>query len=541
MKELYMDLRKNFTIEQKLEIMEEFVRETGEEIKSNTVYRKLNIGIWKNNIRSQDNRGELNISPELRERLKKIGVIGERKRSVPISDEQIYNMLIDFHKVNPSQRIEKNTVDSHGSKIGIHKGWLQHRYNCGEIRLSDEQIKDLRGLGYLRLSPKEHEEINRKYGIDKVVAKRIFEKYGDIDQFVEGYKTGKIKIDPEERARLGIREPGVVTICSREISLKQKEGYVKLALKLLELREASSVPYTEIQSIDIDVLDKELKRLSIRQETVLRKRYGLDDGNVTTLSGIATEYGVRQTRIEQIQKKAEERLAKQGAIERVAYDSTYGDEAQRLLTSKMKELECERDKIQEVYNARKKDIAKSNVNSADGIIPITMTIGQMRFSTRTHNILFNNGITTAKQLCNLTENQLRRFKGMGTAGINEIKERLLIAQQVIKDEMSPMEILEELQEYDAKIFELYRKIEAHKGKHQEEFDIACQNLLDENIFDPNQIIQPSRGRLAQLRLEKEDKMREQDRLDLEIQVQNDLDAKLSKLISENQPRIDTQK
>ena len=529
MKELYMDLRKNFTIEQKLEIMEEFVRETGEEIKSNTVYKNYSIGIWKNNIRSQDNRGVLNISPELRERFKKIGVIGERKRSVPISDEQIYNMLIDFHKVNPSQR------------IGIHKGWLQHRYNCGEIRLSDEQIKDLRGLGYLRLSPKEHEEINRKYGIDKVVAKRIFEKYGDIDQFVEGYKTGKIKIDPEERARLGIREPGVVTICSREISLKQKEGYVKLALKLLELREVASVPYTEIQSIDIDVLDKELKRLSIRQETVLRKRYGLDDGNATTLSGIATEYGVRQTRIEQIQKKAEERLAKQGAIERVAYDSTYGDEAQRLLTSKMKELECERDKIQEVYNARKKDIAKSNVNSADGIIPITMTIGQMRFSTRTHNILFNNGITTAKQLCNLTENQLRRFKGMGTAGINEIKERLLIAQQVIKDEMSPMEILEELQEYDAKIFELYRKIEAHKGKHQEEFDIACQNLLDENIFDPNQTISQSRGKLAQLRLEREDKMREQDRLDLEIQVQNDLDAKLSKLISENQPRIDTQK
>ena len=36
-------------------------------------------------------------------------------------------------------------------------------------------------------------------------------------------------------------------------------------------------------------------------------------------------------------------------------------------------------------------------------------------------------------------------------------------------------------------------------------------------------------------------MREQDRLDLEIQVQNDLDAKLSKLISENQPRIDIQK
>ena len=323
--------------------------------------------------------------------------------------------------------------------------------------------------------------------------------------------------------------------------MKQKEGYVKLALKLLELREVASVPYTEIQSIDIDVLDKELKRLSIRQETVLRKRYGLDDGNATTLSGIATEYGVRQTRIEQIQKKAEERLAKQGAIERVAYDSTYGDEAQRLLTSKMKELECERDKIQEVYNARKKDIAKSNVNSADGIIPITMTIDQMRFSTRTHNILFNNGITTAKQLCNITENQLRRFKGMGTAGINEIKERLLIAQQVIKDEMSPMEILEELQEYDAKIFELYRKIEAHKGKHQEEFDIACQNLLDENIFDPNQTISQSRGKLAQLRLEREDKMREQDRLDLEIQVQNDLDAKLSKLISENQPRIDTQK
>lgn len=541
MKELYMDLRKNFTIEQKLEIMEEFVRETGEEIKSNTVYKNYSIGIWKNNIRSQDNRGELNISPELRERFKKIGVIGERKRNVPISDEQIYNMLIDFHKVNPSQRIEKNTVDSHGSKIGIHKGWLQHRYNCGEIRLSDEQIKDLRGLGYLRLSPKEHEEINRKYGIDKVVAKRIFEKYGDIDQFVEGYKTGKIKIDPEERARLGIREPRVVTICSREISLKQKEGYVKLALKLLELRRVSSVPYTEIQSIDIDALDKELEKLSIRQETVLRKRYGLDDGNITTLSGIAKGYDVRQTRIEQIQKKAEERLAKQGAIERVAYDSTYGDEAQRLLTSKMKELECERDKIEEVYNARKKDVDQSTVNSEDGIVPITMTIGQMRFSTRTHNILFNNGITTAKQLCNLTESQLRSFKGMGTAGIKEIKERLLIAQRAIKDEMSPMEILEELQEYDARIFELYRKIEAHKEKHQEEYDTAYQNLLDENIFDPNETIPPSRGRLTQLRLEKEDKMREQDRLDLEIQVQNDLDSKLSKLISENQPRLDTQK
>ena len=515
--------------------------ETGEEIKSNTVYKNLNIGVWKNNIRSQDNRGQLHISPELKERLKKIGVIGERKRSAPISDEQIYKMLIDFHKVYPSKKIEKNTVDSNGSKIGIHKGWLQHRYNCGELRLSDDQIKKLKELGYLRLSPKELKEINRKYGIDQVTAKRIFEKYGDIEKFAEGYKDGKVKLDPEERARLGIIESRVVTICSREISLKQKEGYVKLAIKLLKLRKLSFIPYTKIQSIDIDILDKELEKLSIRQEKVLRKRYGLDDGSVATLSEIAKEYGVRQTRIEQIQKKAEERLAKQGTIERVAYDSIYGDEAQRLLTSKMEELEYERNKIQEAYNAREKASESSFVNLEDGIIPITMSIDQMQFSTRTYNILFNNGIRTAKQLFNLTESQLKSFKGMGTAGINEVKEKLLVAQQAIKSGMSPMEILEELQEYDARIFELYRKIKSHKEKHQEEYSMAYENMLSENIFDPNQIVLPSRDRLTQLILEKEMKAREQQKLDLEIQIQNDLDAKLSKLVVENQPRIDTQK
>ena len=47
---------------EKLEIMQKFVEQTGEEIKTKTVFEGYPIGIWKQNLRSRDFKGKLEFS-----------------------------------------------------------------------------------------------------------------------------------------------------------------------------------------------------------------------------------------------------------------------------------------------------------------------------------------------------------------------------------------------------------------------------------------------------------------------------------------------
>ena len=62
-------------------------------------------------------------------------------------------------------------------------------------------------------------------------------------------------------------------------------------------RLSSRIPVKEI-----------LATLSDREQTILEKRFGLDDGRIKTLREIATQFNVTKERIRQIEAKALRRL-----------------------------------------------------------------------------------------------------------------------------------------------------------------------------------------------------------------------------------------
>ena len=57
-------------------------------------------------------------------------------------------------------------------------------------------------------------------------------------------------------------------------------------------------------------LESYLKKLSPREEMVIRLRYGLDGGSPMTLEAIALQYGVTRERIRQVEGKAVKKLRK---------------------------------------------------------------------------------------------------------------------------------------------------------------------------------------------------------------------------------------
>ena len=56
MKQINLEL-----LESKIQLAEEYVKEVGEPIRATTVYKGVNIGTWRQNLRASEKRDELNI------------------------------------------------------------------------------------------------------------------------------------------------------------------------------------------------------------------------------------------------------------------------------------------------------------------------------------------------------------------------------------------------------------------------------------------------------------------------------------------------
>ena len=67
-----------------------------------------------------------------------------------------------------------------------------------------------------------------------------------------------------------------------------------------------SIPLSKL--LKVEEIEAVLKTLALREEKVLRMRYGLDDGKTHTLEEVGKEFGVTRERIRQIEFKAIKRL-----------------------------------------------------------------------------------------------------------------------------------------------------------------------------------------------------------------------------------------
>ncbi len=65
-----------------------------------------------------------------------------------------------------------------------------------------------------------------------------------------------------------------------------------------------------INSLRQESIEQVLAKLTFREADILRKRYGLNDGECKTLETIGREYDLTRERVRQIQNKSLKRLRK---------------------------------------------------------------------------------------------------------------------------------------------------------------------------------------------------------------------------------------
>ena len=90
--------------------------------------------------------------------------------------------------------------------------------------------------------------------------------------------------------------------------LSSDEGSSELG-DLIEDERASDTPEVVMREMETAGLEQAIERLPERHRYVLLRRYGLDDGDVSTLAQLSDELGISRERVRQLQREAERMLA----------------------------------------------------------------------------------------------------------------------------------------------------------------------------------------------------------------------------------------
>lgn len=150
-------------------------------------------------------------------------------------------------------------------------------------------------------------QIAKMYGISRESLCRAYELTSNIDEavsvcindnFVGLETTEKVKIQKN-------------TVSIDKLKNLDKNSFPETSLKsndhtlLNNCQDAIEIAENNILTEDIN---KVLQMLSPREETVLRLRFGLDDGNPLALHEVAKIHGLSTARIRQIEQKALRRL-----------------------------------------------------------------------------------------------------------------------------------------------------------------------------------------------------------------------------------------
>jgi len=432
-------------LEEKLEIMREFIEQTGQEINPNTVYKTYKLGAWKKYIRALDKKGKLKISKELRKQYEKMGILCRKRRRIKKSDFQKFEYIVNYQNGTMEQN-DKNTQD-----IQAYKHYLQTRYNRKQIALTSEQIRYLKQTGILNYSAEEKEEdlerrtqLAQRLGISLEDIKYINDNFGTVEEFVKKYKSWdetlntKLKIYVHKRA---------IAISSREISAEEKDRYLKLVSRIL-----GKEYFEQLEYINIDKIDEILATLTEKEQYLVNSYYGLNGEKRKTFEEIgkeenATKETIRQRIYTLLQRKRQIFL----------HNGMIGN-------------------YEEDINNRN---AILSGKTSDEIIYSNFSIEELNLSTRSFHYLSISGIVTIEDLMNINVRKLYQIRNLGRKSINEITSKLEQFKKKIafaRDE----------QFLNLSIVQLDERITAYERAYQDFLNL-------ENIFNPNEIIPESIG------------------------------------------------
>lgn len=435
--------RSKVTLEQKIEIFEEFMK-TGEELVGNTTFEGYPIGQWAIQIRSslnrmnnvKDDRGKINPTKEQLEQLESMGIL-ERQFDSTI-DEKI-DSLIEWRKKYPKIRItpiatdeelrEYAITDEEFSQIQEEYEKMQRYYDYVKYRkyqgkLNEKQMQ--RGkegeIGGVFGYSARMEELSKKYGIKEKDIDYLLTKFGTLDNFYEMHNTGRIKDDKDKTLE------GKIIRNLVDIDDNSNSGYDNL------YRDIFGVSTVEkgVRFYSSKEMQKVLDGLLEREKYVLESRYGLIEGKIpTTLNDIGREIGVTGDRVQQIMARALRKLRHPARtkelkiFEGIKSDEYLTDEERQQIEKTEKMIQLQKgdlsenlDKLNEIQEKlrkrreekEKKEKEKEKQEKEERIKKTgkRLYVEDMDFSGRTYIWLDRAKIEFLEDLANMTEEELRQ-------------------------------------------------------------------------------------------------------------------------------------
>ena len=104
-------------------------------------------------------------------------------------------------------------------------------------------------------------------------------------------------------------------IAARKLTLEKLAKHLKIpidklrtVIKIVQQPISPETPIGEEESSHLEQMASLLKTLTPREERIIKKRFGLEDGSEQSLEQVANSFGVRPERIRRIERKALRKL-----------------------------------------------------------------------------------------------------------------------------------------------------------------------------------------------------------------------------------------
>lgn len=516
--------------EEKLELMLEYTRVTGEKIKAHTEYKGYQIGHIRNNLRQAYFNGTLKMDEALLKRFIENGIINEKKeRKKKATTKEKYNFLMKLS--GKSERIIQKATMENGLPFTTVRNSLQAKYNNGELDLTEEQIANLISAGFLNYSKEEQAEAMRKYGIPARYVQDAVRKYGSYEEFLIKYKNKEVDYTFGDDIFSGAR---CVVLSEEDIPAIQKLAYYNLVKTIRENVYREPLAY-----IDIDELENVLaEHLSIRENQVIKLRFEFD-GKRHSLEDCVKILGITLTKVRQIEQNAMSKLLSSDTIQKFfgfgkkdeedleRYKTEYNDIEGYIkdFNAIRKFITDEEGKLKnEIPNIKLSEIGVSGKIFADGIVEdktiqdlietakpnktvvpeetLKAPIETLELSERSINGLKRNGINVISDLTQISEQELLKKKYLGTNSVKEIiallrnkgislkiseeEERARAKEEALANILNVCNI--KLDEYISRRLKIWESMD-RLTEIVRRYKIAYDNYINkENLFSRDEII-----------------------------------------------------
>lgn len=218
-----------------------------------------------------------------------------RKRRIRTSPQEKYEFLMGLIECSEEER--KQASMKSGLTFDEVRHSLQVDYNRGQLRLSTEQIANLKRNGFLNYSREEKERITEgiteEIKLPRKYLPHIIKKYGSYEEFIQQYKSGAIDYKFGKDVFCGYRG---ITVSEQEMTVEQKLRYVDF---VNDLFEGVNLNFNDGDYIDLDVLEKIIDSMSDKRKYCVRQYYGLN-GQKKTYMAIGKELGISKDSVREL-------------------------------------------------------------------------------------------------------------------------------------------------------------------------------------------------------------------------------------------------